>query len=69
MEKWVETFSVISSVMGFHPELLFAGAAGGWLALTYQITVADAWTFISGNTVLDNTVSGSPGTWVSEGNL
>ena len=22
--------------MGLHPELLFAGAAGGWLALTYQ---------------------------------
>lgn len=24
------------SVWGLHPELLFAGAAGGWLALTYQ---------------------------------
>ena len=36
MEKWVETLSIIASVMGLHPELLFAGAAGGWLALTYQ---------------------------------
>lgn len=24
------------SVWGLHPELLFAGASGGWLALTYQ---------------------------------
>lgn len=28
--------SSVGLVLGLHPELLFAGAAGGWLALTYQ---------------------------------
>lgn len=36
MKPLFETLSAIGLVMGLHPELLFAGAAGGWLALTYQ---------------------------------
>lgn len=36
MEKWIEMISSVGLVLGLHPELLFAGAAGGWLALTYQ---------------------------------
>lgn len=36
MEKWIEMISSVELVLGLHPELLFAGAAGGWLALTYQ---------------------------------
>ena len=36
MEKWIETLSTFGLATGLYPELLFAGAAGGWLALTYQ---------------------------------
>lgn len=36
MEKWIEMLSTLGSATGLYPELLFAGAAGGWLALTYQ---------------------------------
>ena len=36
MEGWIDFISSIGTVMGLHPELLLAGAAGGWLAVTYQ---------------------------------
>jgi len=36
VEKWIEMLSTFGLSMGLYPELLFAGAAGGWLALTYQ---------------------------------
>ncbi len=32
----LEIIAQIAVSAGFHPELLFAGAAGGWLAHTYQ---------------------------------
>lgn len=36
MEWWIDFISSIGGAMGLHPELLLAGAAGGWLAVTYQ---------------------------------
>lgn len=36
MERWIDFISSIGAVMGLHPELMLAGAAGGWLAITYQ---------------------------------
>lgn len=36
MERWIDFISSIGAVMGLRPELMLAGAAGGWLAITYQ---------------------------------
>ena len=35
-KEWIDMFADVGLVMGLYPPLLFAGAAGGWLALTYQ---------------------------------